>query len=36
MNVLIRIGGGPPGTGVELRRLYRQAQVKVRAPQKAE
>jgi hypothetical protein len=35
MSVYIRIGGGPPGTGVELKRLYRQAQVKVGAPRKA-
>jgi hypothetical protein len=35
MSVDIRIGGGPPGTGVELKRLYRQSQVNVRPLQKA-
>ena len=35
MSVDIRIGGGPPGTGVELKRLYRQAQVNVGGLQKA-
>ena len=36
MRVDIRIGGGPPGTGVEVQRVYRQAQVNVSAPRKAE
>ena len=35
LSVDIRIGGGPPGTGVELKRLYRRAQVNVGAPRKA-
>jgi hypothetical protein len=35
MSVDIRIGGGPPGTGVEVKRLYRQAHVSVGAPRKA-
>jgi hypothetical protein len=36
LSVDIRIGGGPPGTGVELKRLYRRAQVNVGAPSKAQ
>jgi len=36
MSVDIRIGGGPPGTGVEVKRMYRQARVSVGAPQKAQ
>jgi hypothetical protein len=35
MSVDIRIGGGPPGTGIELKRIYRQAQVNVGALKKA-
>jgi len=35
MSVDIRIGGGPPGTGVELKRLYRKAQVNVGGLKKA-
>ena len=34
MSVLIRVTGGPPGTDVELARLYRQAQVNVGPLQK--